>query len=252
MTLESLLSMFDLTIPFSESDLRVAKKKVHMLHPDKHIHNPTIKEHYLKYLDAYKKIETIYYYTRKNTKYTKQDIDIDQSFKQYVDKKGYKKEEFLKHFNHMFVNVHVPQQDETYGYESWMKSNDDFYDKNNIDVSRRTILKELMVMKEPVPETSFDRYADLKEAHKNPVFTVDEERVLREKPQFKSVQAYEQHRSISIDIPTETESREKLQADYKKHTHDSLKLAYEYKEREEQIERRQKDYNARFFKLDYI
>jgi len=54
-SLEQLLSLFDLSIPFSEQELKVAKKKVWMLHPDKHIHNPSIKTHYLKYLDAYKK-----------------------------------------------------------------------------------------------------------------------------------------------------------------------------------------------------
>lgn len=248
MSLESLLSMFDLTIPFSENDLRIAKKKVLMLHPDKHIHRPDIKEYYLKYLDAYKKIEVIYHYTRHNTKSTS--VDIDQSFKQYVEKKGYKKEDFLKHFNHMFTNVHVPQNTESYGYDDWLKSNDDFYDKDSIDTSRQTILKELTLMHEPVPETTYDRYADLKEAHKNPLFTVDEERVLREKPQFKSVQAYEQHRSAPIAVTSQSESQKKLQTEYKQHMHDSLKLAYEYKEREEQMERRQKDYNARFFKLE--
>lgn len=248
MSLESLLSMFDLTIPFSENDLRIAKKKVLMLHPDKHIHRSDIKDHYLKYLDAYKKIEVIYHYTRHNTKSTS--VDIDQSFKQYVEKKGYKKEDFLKHFNHMFTNVHVPQNTESYGYDDWLKSNDDFYDKDSIDTSRQTILKELALMHEPVPETTYERYADLKEAHKNPLFTVDEERVLREKPQFKSVQAYEQHRSAPIAVTSQSESQKKLQTEYKQHMHDSLKLAYEYKEREEQMERRQKDYNARFFKLE--
>jgi hypothetical protein len=250
MTLETLLSMFNLTIPFTEDDLRIAKKKVLMLHPDKHVHRKDVKDYYLKYLDAYKKIEVIYHYTKHNNKPV--NIDIDQSFKQYVEKKGYKKESFLKHFNHMFTNIHVPQSAESYGYEDWLKSNEDFYDKDSIDTSRRAILKELAVMSEPVPETTYDHYADLKEAHKNPVFTVDEERVLREKPQFKSVQAYEQHRSEPIALTSQSESQKKLQTEYKKHMHDSLKLAYEYKQREEQMERRQKDYNARFFKLEYI
>jgi len=68
-SLEQLLSLFDLSIPFSEQELKVAKKKVWMLHPDKHIHNPSIKTHYLKYLDAYKKMNPfIIIFNTKRTK----------------------------------------------------------------------------------------------------------------------------------------------------------------------------------------
>ena len=103
MSLEQLLSLFDLTIPFSERDLKIAKKKVLMLHPDKHPNNPSIKLQYLKYLDAYKKLEVIYDYIKHETNEDEfKKHDIDTSFKDYVEKHGYKDKDFLKHFNHMF------------------------------------------------------------------------------------------------------------------------------------------------------
>jgi hypothetical protein len=248
MTLESLLSMFDLSVPFSDSDLQAAKKKVLMLHPDKHVRHPEMKHHYLKYLDGYKKLEAVYRSTRHAV--SSDDIPIDDTFKNYIDKKSYKKKDFLKHFNHMFENIHVKSGDEAYGYEQWIQSNEDIYDKD-IETSRQMLMKELVVLKEPVPEQVFGKvYSDLKEAHKHSIIAIDEEKVFRETPKFKNVQDYQIHREQAIDhLP---DPKQILQQEYKKNTHDSLKLAYEYKEREEQMEKKQKDYNSRFFKLDYI
>jgi len=92
MSLESLLSMFDLSVPFSDSDLQAAKKKVLMLHPDKHVRHPEMKHHYLKYLDGYKKLEAVYRSTRHAV--SSDDIPIDDTFKNYIDKKSYKKRIF--------------------------------------------------------------------------------------------------------------------------------------------------------------
>jgi hypothetical protein len=150
----------------------------------------------------------------------------------------------------MFENIHVKSGDEAYGYEQWIQSNEDIYDKD-IETSRQMLMKELVVLKEPVPEQVFGKvYSDLKEAHKHSIIAIDEEKVFRETPKFKNVQDYQIHREQAIDhLP---DPKQILQQEYKKNTHDSLKLAYEYKEREEQMEQKQKDYNSRFFKLDYI
>ena len=56
---DELFSLFNLSIPITLSDLKKAKKKVLMLHPDKNIGVPDIKDIYLKYLHAYKKLEFV-------------------------------------------------------------------------------------------------------------------------------------------------------------------------------------------------
>ena len=252
-SLEQLLSLFDLSIPFSEHDLKVAKKKVWMLHPDKHIHNPSIKTHYLKYLDAYKKIESIYNYIQHETNEEKlrKQQDIDTSFKDYIEKKGLKDKDFLKHFNHMFDNVHIQTNDEENGYEEWLKSNEDIYDKDDIEKSRQTLIKDIVVCEEPKPENVFgQKFYDLKEAHKNSIIGIDEKRVLEQTPKYKNIHEYQQHRKTSIGpVKSEIESKRILQQDYKNNTHQSLKMAYEYKKRQEKMEQRQKDYNSRFFSI---
>lgn len=254
-SLEQLLSFFDLKIPFSEADLKIAKKKVLMLHPDKHIHNPTIKTHYLKYLEAYKKIEVIHNHIKHETNedQLKKQQDIDSSFKTYIEKHGYKDKEFLKHFNHMFEHVHIKTSEEDAGYEEWLKSNEDYYDKDNIETSRKTLISTIVKCEVPKPESVFgNTYYDLKEAHKNTIIGIDEQKVLEETPKYKNVHEYQQHRKESVGPNAYLEpsvSKQLLQEEYKKETHSSLKLAYEYKQRQEQMEQRQKQYNSRFFSI---
>jgi hypothetical protein len=252
MSLEELLSMFDLNIPFTETDLKKAKKKVLMLHPDKHIHNPSIPTYYLKYLEAYKKLVILYNHIKHETNVEAfEQQDCDASFKDYVEKHGYKDKEFLKHFNHMFENVHIKTTDEEIGYETWLKSTEDYYDKDNIEKSRKTLISTLVKCDEPKAENVFgNTYYDLKEAHKNTIIAIDEQQVLKEKPKYKNVHEYEQHRKSSLgNIKTTDESKKILQQEYKQNTHASLKLAYEYKQRQEQMELRQKEYNSRFFTI---
>ena len=252
-SLEHLLSLFDLRIPFNENDLKIAKKKVLMLHPDKHIHNPSVKAHYIKYLDAYKKLEVIYNHVKQGTseEQLKQQQSIDSSFKDYIEKHGYKDKDFLKHFNHMFENVHIKTKEEEKGYEDWLKSKEDYYDKDNIEQSRQILINGIIKYEEPKAENVFgNKYYDLKDAHKNTIIAIDEKKVLNEKPKYKNVQEYEQIRKTSLgNIKSDNDSKKILQEEYKKNTHDSLKLAYEYKERQEAMEKRQKEYNSRFFTI---
>jgi len=252
-SLEQLLSLFDLSIPFTEVDLKIAKKKVYMLHPDKHINNPSIEPHYTKYLNAYKKLEVIYNHIKHETSEEpfKKQQEIDTSFKDYVDKHGYKDKDFLYHFNHMFENVHIKTKDEESGYDEWLKSKEDYYDKDNIEKARQTLIRGIIKHEDPKAENVFDnKYADLKEAHKNTIIAIDEAQVLKETPKYKNVHEYEQHRKSSLgNIKNTYESKKILQEEYKKNTHSSLKLAYEYKDRQEQMEKRQKDYSSRFFTI---
>jgi len=87
----------------------------------------------------------------------------------------------------MFENIHVKSGDEAYGYEQWIQSNEDIYDKD-IETSRQMLMKELVVLKEPVPEQVFGKvYSDLKEAHKHSIIAIDEEKgVLEKRPSLKT------------------------------------------------------------------
>jgi len=255
-SLESLLSLFGLTIPFSKDDLKHAKRKVNMLHPDKHYNNADIKLEYDKYLRAYNKIKTIYSYTNNETseeKFVK--IDIDNTFKNHIEKNGIKEKEFLIEFNDMFDKVHVKTDEELNGYDKWLKSNDDLYDKDNIDKSRKILIQHNSLIKQPdlIEGNAFGSYfCDLKDAHVNTIIGLDEEKVFSEKKKFKSVHEYDSYRNNDCNVsdPKYRDSdKTHFQDEYKKNTHASLKLAYQYKNIQEQMEENMKIYSAKFNRL---
>ena len=65
-------------------------------------------------------------------------IDIEPHFKDFLEKqsidpiKNYK--QFSLEFNKMFDHVYIKEEN---GYGDWLKSKDDFYDKDNLEESRK-------------------------------------------------------------------------------------------------------------------
>ena len=151
----------------------------------------------------------------------------------------------------MFENVHIKTKEEDNGYDEWLKSKEDYYDKDSIEKSRKMLLHTITKKEELKYENVFGNiFYDLKDAHKNTIIGIDEQEELKIKPKYKNVEEYERMRNSSLGtIKNEYESKKVLQEEYKKNTHDSLKLAYEYKDRQEKIEKRQKEYNSRFFTI---
>lgn len=252
-SLEELLSLFDLSIPFNSNDLKIARKKVLMLHPDKNINQPNIKTYYEKYKNAYEKLCVIYKFISHEAK--REEHDNDETFKDYIEKHNIHKDpkKFSKHFNHMFEKIYVQSEKEKDGYGQWLTSSDDLYDKDNLEKSRKQLLQNQMIKKNEHLDT-FDlkqtSYSDLKEAHINSIIGIDADEELKSKIQFKSVQQYEQYRHEQRGhVKNEHESKEMLQQQYKKDTLDSLQLAYEYKKQEDEFKKNQQNYNSRYLRL---
>lgn len=243
--LEELLDMFQLSIPFTKDDLKKVKKKVLMLHPDKHVHNPNIHAIYEKYKNAYLKLESLSQMVIKNGSNIVD--DIDSSFRDFIKDKNLSKEEFHKKFNHMFENVYLKEEDD--GYDNWFKSNEGIYDKNNIESSRQKIIQQNQLIqkkKDDLDTYSRETFSDLKNAHMNTLIDVEVNEVLKQKETFRTVEELKTHRNNKIQLKSKEESQKILQSTYKKDTHDSLKLAFQYKEQEEKINERQKNYISRF------
>lgn len=104
-SLNDLLQLFDIKLPISEQDIKDAKKKVLLLHPDKNQHIHNIHDIFIKFKKSYETLEQVFYFTNKNYKHY--NTDIDDTFKQFIDKHNIKNDEFLKHFNQMFENVYI-------------------------------------------------------------------------------------------------------------------------------------------------
>ena len=84
--LTQLLKLFDIK-DLNESSLRIAKKKVLLLHPDKNKVDTT--EHFLYFKGEYEKLTKIYNYIHHETDENnfKKSQDIDKTFKEFIEKK---------------------------------------------------------------------------------------------------------------------------------------------------------------------
>ncbi len=250
--LNDLLNLFEIT-ELNEISLRIAKKKVLMLHPDKN--KVDTREYYLFFKSAYEKLTQIYGYIHHETKEENfKSHDIDTTFKEFIEKKGYtpknNPEMYSKHFNQMFDNVHIKEDAD--GYQDWLKSDDDLYDKDDLEKSRKKLISANSLIKVSCIEaaSSNNQYSDLKEAHVNTIIGLDKDQVYKDMPKFKTVNEYELYRQRnmseglsekeSLQYISDIEAAEKKQA---------VEMSYNLLKREEEMKRKQKEFNSRFLML---
>ena len=165
------------------------------LHPDK---SKLPKEVFIFMIKMYCKVEEIYNFTHHEKDENKLTVnyDVDVNFKNYLEKnnidpvKNY--ELFTKEFNKMFDQVYI--SDNENGYTEWLKSEDNIYNKDDLEESRQTAIKNAIVKVDEIVEVGGENFSnnqtDLKEVYTNPFVAMDIEKVYREKPKFKSVQEY--------------------------------------------------------------
>lgn len=253
-TLEELLTLFDLDLPLTENDIKMSKKKVMLLHPDKNKGVENINSIFIKYIQAYKRLEKLYTFTNSSRNKKNINHDIDSTFKDFIIKNGYDKnnKEFTRHFNTMFDNVYV-KSDEDNGYDEWLKSNEDIYFKDDIERSRKIIMKNelIKIPNEPEYYNKCEKYSDLKSAHINTLIPIDCDKVYNEKPKFKSVNDYTTYRKLNEPkTMTETLSKQYLQGQYNKESEEAIKLAFKYKVQEEKIEKNRLKYYSKFLIIE--
>jgi hypothetical protein len=261
---DELFIMFNLSIPITISDLKRAKKKLLMLHPDKNIGVPNINNVYLKYLKAYKKLELVMEPIINTSKHT----DIDNKFKQlsidikkqnkindafstFVSENDLKGVEYAKEFNKMFETVYVKDTDDD-GYDEWMKSDEDMYDKDNIEKSRNKLLQNTVCIVDQELYNSTIMYSDLKESYKNTILDVDEETFMNTKQTFKSENEYIQYRAQVMkgtDISQE-ESQIILDKQDDIDSYNMVQQAFKYKQQQDLYEDRMNKYTTNFLKLE--
>lgn len=203
-----LLNLFKVGIDFVESDLKLIKKKVLMMHPDK---SGLDKRYFLFFSKAFKILCSVYEFREKANICEKLDIskegieyltESDESNKLILDNlkrdNNYSREKFNDLFNKLFEELKVKSEYEKEGYGSWLKDEFDeseIITKDNINEYReklsRTSLKEYKDINEfnngnycdltnskPVNYSSdiFSnlQYEDLKKAHSETIVPIDE------------------------------------------------------------------------------
>ena len=248
MNVQELLNLFDIK-ELSLNELKVAKKKVLLLHPDKNKTDTT--EYYLHFKNAYEKLCQTYAYIHHETDENNfKEHDIDKSFKEFIEKKGYtpskNKEMYLKYFNEMFENVHIKEED---GHQEWLKSEEGIYDKDDLEKSRKQLMNGIVAVT-TVESGSFGNYfADVKEAHMNSIIGIDQTKTYNETKKFKSVDELQRHRADVGKTLSEKEALKQIAEKEAKEKQDAIHQSYEWLKKEEEMKTRNKKYISTFLRL---
>lgn len=258
----SLLELFSLRQDFDINDLKVAKRKVLKLHPDK---CGLDMKYFVFFYKMYQKVVHIYDYIHHETDVKKMNkqVEIDTHFKDYLERnkidpiKNY--ERYTAEFNKMFEHVYV--KDDSSGYNDWMKSDDDFYDKNDIEKSRKkAIAKSSIVLSNEIEEVgSLNQMSqklygyDVKESHGNPILNIDIEKTYRETPKFNSVQEYQLHlrkQEKSIQHYSNSQSEALLSQKNQMLNNQAKNLAYQHLCHQEKVKSNYNNYVSKYLHLE--
>ena len=278
--LEDILNLFKIPNNFDENDLKSAKKMVLKMHPDKSSLTP---EYFLFFSKAYKMIYRIWEYKNKDT--LKKDnhhsyqtinsfrLDLEKERKiildNFLDKNNYKDpKNFNEWFNKQFEKNKLETEDQSRGYGTWLKSDEDLDEIKDISPAqlaeemdkKKSHLRSLIVHKEvseldffykgasdltgEAPESycsdlfSDLPYEDLRKAHTETVIPVTMEDYQSTK-KFADVNQYKQYRSTQTLVPlSEKQAKEFLNNKYKIQERETTERAYKLtKQMEESIKK---------------
>jgi len=250
-TLDDLFGLFEIE-ELTPEELKQAKKKVWMLHPDKNISKDTTK-YYEYFKEAYHKLETVFEFINRHQKqvvsktYQTEELG-QQGFYEYCQKKGLKERELNTLFNEVFENVYISDKGD--GYGEWLKTEEGLYDKTDLEGSRKKAMA-LVVMDKEIKTLQEVDDKDIKNAYVQSILPIDAQKVFQETPQFKSVHEYQRHRANEKAEPISKKQAERIlvekeHAEYKT----SLHLSYELLKKTESQAHKMKDYYSKFLRIE--
>ena len=114
---QTLLNLFALEDDFDQTDLRIARRKVLKLHPDR---SKLPRKVFVFMIKMYCKIEEIYNFTHHEKDKDKLTVnyEVDANFKNYLETNNIDPEKnyelFTKEFNKMFEQVYISENQDGY------------------------------------------------------------------------------------------------------------------------------------------
>lgn len=256
---DALLNLFSLKSNFDKQDLKIAKRKVMKLHPDS---SGLPRGIFIFMIKMYCKLEEIHNYTihEENKDKLTMSFDVDDKFKNYLDEnninpvKNYKL--FSQEFNKMFDKVYI--SDNETGYSDWLKSDEDIYDKDNLEKSRQMAINNEIIKIEDIVEVGDNNFSnghtDVKEVYSNPFVAMDIDKVYKEKPKFSSIQEYKSFLAEEDDkteMLTNDASMKYFERKEQLLNTQSKNLAYDRMKKNEEMEKKYKNYVSKYLKLEY-
>ena len=255
---EGLLNLFALKHDFNKSDLKLAKKKIMKLHPDR---CKLPRELFVFMIKMYCKVEEIYNFTHHENDEDKltTSYDVDETFKNYLEKNNIDPEKnyelFTKEFNKMFDQVYISDNQD--GYSEWMKSEENIYNKDDLEESRQTAVNNAIVEVNEITEvggTNFsNNQTDLKEVYSNPFVAMDIDKVYKEKPKFSSVEEYKTFLASEDDDTQPLSNDASLKYFENKErllNNQSKNIAFEQMKQKELMHKNYNNYISKYLKLE--
>ena len=270
-SLQELLNLFKLKNNFSINDLKITKKMVMLMHPDK---SGLEKEYFLFYCKAFRMLKDIYEIRNKrknslNNENSKTEYladDEDDKGKRLLVEKLLKKDKDNFHiwFNQSFEKINIVEEERKNGYGEWFKSNDDIdttettYNMMNQKISEKkeklsAIIKKTDIMEtgqylssqnykeldSGVPESYSSNmfsslpFEDLKKAHTETVVPVSNSDYNKIK-KFNNLESYRRERNSQNTKPlTQEEANKYINNKEKLEDNKNIKLAYKLTREEE-------------------
>jgi hypothetical protein len=282
--LDDILALFKLPHAFTEKQLKDAKRIVLKLHPDK---SGLHQEYFLFYSKAYKVLFNVWQFRskqekevdRENTVYIAEtDAHTDsegqrQLLKNLFDKNKdlQKASRFNEWFNNEFEKAKVDNEDESTGYEEWLRNTEDQADPERMSMMqmgqafvkrKEEMCKDLVVHQEIESfyggiggnlgsdlgreGGNYDsgflsgglNYQDLHKAHTESVIPVSE-KDLEGKHMFSSMDEMKQYRNRQETAPmTVEESRKMLEGKNRKDDENATRRAYRLAKESEEAKKR--------------
>lgn len=204
-TFDDLVTLFKLPTPFTQEQLKQAKKIVFAVHPDK---SGLPKEYFLFFVEAYKLLVRVH--TAKGGSNEKFVLEEDHE-KRAAAERFTQTEGFQEKFNGLFEKVYVRSEEETEGYGEWLKSNEDLnvsFDARKRDARSLAVRVEEGVVASSLAASHLGQrtdYASLKHMYTaESVLGVSEEDYV---PVQRTADQLKRERSVPIDPLNETEAR---------------------------------------------
>ena len=197
--IDDIFSLFKIDYNYDINTLKKIRKQVLKLHPDKCSLDP---KYFIFFKKAYEVIVNVYKFrTNHKSLNLKQEEDIPRDLSKYFENKS--ASDFHKEFNEIFEKVYMKSNEENDGYSTWMKSDNDFIEKEDEaeDFRDRSIQKIDESQIEAANSSSMDFYDfegnkrmmnhDIKDVYfKETIIPVNEKHIMNNKPSFTSVHTY--------------------------------------------------------------
>ncbi|MBI96542.1 hypothetical protein CL656_05300 [bacterium] len=262
-SIEDIFNLFNISDDYDINSLKAIKRKVLKLHPDKsNMHS----KYFLFFKKAYEILVKIYQFRNNNNKNIEdlsKSIDIQNHLNQYFKNKPVS--QFNKEFNEIFENVYLKDDNESNGYDEWLKSNNDFIEKES-DVET---YKEKSIQKYDNEIESFnfsnngyydynDKASfsnnDLKKVYyEETVIPINEKDILNNKQSFNNVNELNNFRTKDLNETYNNLSKEKSQKDLdilkQKENEDSIYTAYKLIQKQEKYNQNYNNEVSKYLKL---